>query len=224
MAATTRLAHVLLPNINLAVHEGAHPRVGALDVLPFVLLEGSEAELIDSCRHWAERFSAEFEIPVHLYEKAALSGREFRLPYLRGQMGSIQAPIELNRPVHPNWGTTIIGVRDFLLATNINVNGSDLDRVKEVAKQIRVLRDGGEVRLAGVRALGFELKSRGISQLSLNFTQPDSTTFDTVYEICRTYLQAKGLRILETELIGVIRTRDAETATHLKFDPSQLVG
>lgn len=221
--AALNLANLLLPKIDLQEQHGVHPRVGALDVMPFVLLAGSEPELINACRKWASRFSRKFNIPYHLYEKAAYEGKESRLPYLRGQMHDLHAPIELKADPHPHWGVSIIGVRDFLLATNIDVDSPNARFVKDLARQIRTQREEGDPTLAGVRALGFELKSRGITQLSINMTQPNVTRFDDVYQVALQELKAKGVSIVGTELIGIIRERDLAGAQYLRFDPSQVV-
>ncbi|MBS1726607.1 MAG: hypothetical protein JST51_07785 [Armatimonadetes bacterium] len=221
LSAATELGRLILPHIDLHVRSGVHPRVGALDVMPFVLLDGDESILITDCRGWAQAFSDEFEVPVHLYEKAALPGREHRLPYLRGQVAG--PPIELNRPVHPKWGVSVVGVRDFLLAANIDVATTELGLVRRAAKRIRDERDAGVDALRGVRALGFELRSRGMTQLSLNLTEPDQTSFDEVYAYCLAALDDFGATIVGTELIGVIRERDLPGAKRLQIDPRQVV-
>ena len=220
--ALDALADFLLPYIDLQVQKGVHPRVGGLDVAPFVLLEGYEPELIEGVTIWALKFSNRFDVPVHLYEKAAKPGREHRLPYLRGQVGNLDLAPDFGHYLHPKWGKTIVGVRDFLLAANLNLLISDIATIKSVAQEIRFQRDHGHLALQGVRALAFELKSQGMTQLSLNLTDPNATTFDGVFAIAEDLLD--GLEIfIETELIGVIRERDVAGAQHLTFDPSQVV-
>jgi glutamate formiminotransferase len=217
------LAAAFLPQIDLSNQHGVHPRVGALDVAPFVLLEGSESQLIDLAISWSEHFSRQFGVPVHLYEKAAKIGNEFRLPYLRGQVGALEQLPDFGSLEHPQWGTSVVGVRDFLLAANLNLASDDIVAVRAVAKEMRFQRDRGRPELLGVRALGFELKSRNMVQLSLNFTNPDATTFDTVFEIASELLNEEPIFVAETELIGVIRERDLAGATQLSYDPSQVV-
>ncbi len=213
----------LLPNINLESQRGVHPRVGALDVAPFVLLDGFERELISATNQWAANFSSRFEIPVHLYEKSASPGMEYRLPYLRGQVGHTEQLPDLWSLEHRQFGTTIVGVRDFLLAANLNLATDDIKAVRATAKELRFQRDRGRTELIGLRALGFELKSRNMTQLSLNFTNPDATTFDAVFEIASDLLIEVPIFVAETELIGVIRERDLAGATQLSYDPSQVV-
>ena len=221
--AMDRLCEVLLPQIDLKFQQGVHPRVGALDVAPFVLLEGSELDLISATRTWAYSFSMRFRVPTHLYERAARQGNEYRLPYLRGQMGELEKLPDFGSLEHEKWGTTIVGVRSFLLAANLNLATGNIIEVREVAKELRAQRDNGNQALAGVRALGFKLNSRGITQLSLNFTNPDETTFDAAFEIAESLLAQKAIFVIETELIGVIRSKDVPGARHLTIEPSQVV-
>jgi glutamate formiminotransferase len=221
--ALDQLADFLLPRIDLRVQSGVHPRVGALDVAPFVLLEGSETHLIRDVNHWAARLSDRFQMPVHLYEKSAEGGHEYRLPYLRGQLGNTEQLPNFGSLAHERWGTTVVGVRDFLLATNINFAIDDPSDVKYVAKELRFMRDHGNPDLQGVRALGFTLESQCMTQLSLNLTQPNLTSFDRVMEVANELLDGMEIFIIETELIGVIRSRDLHGATTLSYDPSQVV-
>ncbi len=221
--AARELARLLLPEIDLQLQHGVHPRVGALDVMPFVLLDGSEAALVASCREWAASYSSEFGIPVYLYEKAAFEGRESSLPVLRGQLGPVGQSYDFGTYPHPRWGASIVGVRDFLLAANLNLATNDLSVVRAAAKAIRTARDAGHPSLIGVRALGFELASRDATQLSLNFTRPNDVTFDGVFEFAADWLTEHGVAIEDTELIGVIRRRDVSGATRLHIDPAQIV-
>ena len=222
--AMNSLVAIILPKIDIRRETGVHPRVGGLDVAPFVLLEGLESELIEETRAWAEQFSLAFSVPVHLYEKAALADRENRLPYLRGQMGELAKLPDFGSLDHPRWGTAVVGVRDFLLAANLNFNPvADIRDVRAVAQEIRFQREHNNPALKGVRALAFELKSQGLVQLSLNLTEPNSTTFDQVYEFAMEMLADESPFLIDTELIGVIRERDVAGARHLTFDSSQVV-
>ncbi len=218
-----RLCEVLLPKIDLKFQQGVHPRIGALDVAPFVLIEGLESDLISATQTWSESFSLRFRVPTHLYEKAARKGSEYRLPYLRGQMGELEKLPDFGSLEHEQWGTTIVGVRDFLLAANLNLASDNITAVKDVAKRLRYQRDCGNQALSGVRALGFKLSSQGITQLSLNFTNLDATTFDSAFEIAEALLAEQTIFVIETELIGVIRSKDVQGARHLTIEPSQVV-
>jgi glutamate formiminotransferase len=222
-AGMSNLAELLLPSINIAIQNGVHPRVGALDVAPFVILEGYEFDLIEGTRTWASNYSRTFDVSVRLYEKSAEKGNEWRLPYLRGQVGELTQKNDFESEGQTKWGTTIIGVRDFLIAANINLATNNMAVAKRVATEIRQMREQCHPEFVGVRALGFALESRRASQLSLNFTEPDITSFDPVFCFAKERFEALGVGILDSELIGVIRERDLSGTTNLTIDPSQVV-
>ncbi len=205
------LCSVWFPLIDLSAEaSGVHPKVGALDVCPFVLLEGEETKLIEAVGEFGRGFSPRFEIPVRFYER---SGDGAALPDFR--RGGVHA--QLDR--HPKWGVTVMGVRGFLLAINVNFSDLTLTKAREIAAKIRHDRDAGEPRFTGVRALGLSLASRGQTQVSMNFTQPDLTSVDDVVEYIETQAGSRG----ETELIGVIRERDLATSTRLQVRAEQVV-
>lgn len=213
-----QLCKQFLDGINLG-KGGVHPFSGALDVVPFVLLNGSESELVGEVRKWAETFSRAWTIPVHLYEKAAFPGEESRLPVLRGQLGPITKPFDFGTASHLRWGYSVVGVRDFLLAVNFNFAEQDLARVKELAKQIRRLRESGQAEWSGVRALAFCLESQRTAQLSFNLTDPNRTSIDQIHSWVNRQISSN----FATELIGVIRDRDLPNSTCLLPEPSQIV-
>ena len=198
---------------------GVHPFSGALDVAPFVLLEGSESELIPMIRDWASSLFDRRVIPVRLYEKAARPGKEHRLPVLRGQLGPFTAPFDFGHVEHPQWGYSVVGVRDFLLAVNFNFPMTSLAKVRELAREIRALREDGDPEFEGVRSLAFQLRQRGFAQLSLNLTVPDRTSVD---QLCN-WVGNKTNIAFATELIGVIREVDLPKSTCLSPAWSQIV-
>ncbi|MEI7575467.1 MAG: hypothetical protein WCK51_01125 [Armatimonadota bacterium] len=198
---------------------GVHPFSGALDVAPFVLLDGSESKLIGEVKEWAKEFSGTWSIPVHMYEKAALPGAESRLPVLRGQLGPVTKPFDFGTASHSWWGYSVIGAREFLLAVNFNFGAPDLTRVRELAKEIRRIRESGEAEWAGVRVLAFHLQKQEIAQLSFNLTQPNRTSIDYIHSWVSDQIASN----FETELIGVIRDVDLPNSTCLVPEPSQIV-
>lgn len=212
-----RLCNLLLPSIDLTAPSGVHPRSGALDVAPFVRLSPSLnlQEHIDDLGSW---LWGEFKVPVRLYEQSAKPGREAKLPVLRGQVGHFKQPFDFGMEANLRWGTTIMGIRDFLLATNIDIANEDVTSVRKVAKEIRLRREERDPIFVGVRALAFPLASRNLTQLSLNLTQPDITSFDDVFSFV-----AEQLPVQRTELIGVIRRADLPKCTQLTVDPRQVV-
>jgi glutamate formiminotransferase len=222
------LCMVLLPQIDLTQHKGIHPRIGALDVCPFILYpEDDFREASLWVEEWARWLSKTFDLPVFLYEKSAKQGPA-ELPLLRGK-GFEQL---LNKPLRPDLGpsalhsklgATITGIRDFLIAMNINLATQDLAFAKKLAAEIRALRDQGDPRFAGVRALGFDLTSRGMVQVSLNLIQPDQTSPDFFVEWVSEKCAQARVVVEGTELIGVIRRKDLPKATLLEIRRAQVV-
>ena len=203
-AATFALAAAWLPQIDLRTQHGVHPRIGALDVCPFV----GDIDVPTV----AERFWRAFGIPVTLYEKSA-PGRT--LPDVRRGL----YPPDFGSEPHPRWGVTVMGQRNFLIALNVNLATMDLTIAKTVARQIRLNREAGIPNFSGVRALAFSLESRQMTQISMNITQPDEISIDELVGWIRRQIPVSG----RTELIGVIRRRDLATATVLDVQSAQIV-
>lgn len=224
---TLEIAATVLPSIDLSRHTGVHPRIGAMDVAPFLRLDPGPPPLLE-VEEFAVTFAERFEIPVFLYERSERGRHEADLPTLRqGGFGRLlerdlkpdYGPIR----AHLRWGASVVGVRDWLLAVNVNLASADLVAARELARRVRHLRQEGDERFLGVRSLGFGLGSREQSQLSLNFTLPDITPVDPVVEWAMDQVTALGTRVVGTELIGVIRARDVPTATRLPIRPEQIV-
>lgn len=236
-AAIVSIAERILPEVNLESHEGVHPRVGVLDVCPFVSLLPPEAsveerieekaDLVGASRRLAAEFSASFRIPTRLYEYAADRERPSALPVLRSAKAELPPPDfgseYLGTGRHLRNGFSIFGVRDFLIAANINIDTQDPVLSLEIARVIRQARQAEDIRFRGVRALGLELPSVGQTQVSLNLTEPDHTSFDEVYQFVKDYCQEHTLSIARTELIGVIRRVDLEKSTYLEVAEAQIV-
>lgn len=223
-----RLAEAAFERIDLNRHIGVHPRIGALDVCPFIVLEPGAYPLASKIELFAKKLADRFELPIFLYEKSEHGVHQRDLPALRkGGFGSLLArtlePDFGPNAAHRFLGATVLGERDFLIAMNVNFKGNDLEAVKGIAKAIRRSRDSGDDRFAGVRALGFPLASRNQVQLSLNITQPDLVTPDEMIQW--SLQQARGVRLAhaKSELIGVIRRRDLPGSQFLPIHPSQIV-
>ena len=228
-AALVDLCGLAFPRIDLNRHIGVHPRIGALDVCPFVAPWGCEpAEMRAWVDHVAAKIAGTFEVPVFLYEKSEKGRHEADLPSLRkGGFGAL-----LERELQPDFGpdraspllgATILGWRDFLIAMNVDFEVADTSFVRKLAKQARTLRSEGDPRFLGVRALGLPLPSRGLSQLSLNLTLPDVTPVDPVIEWVFEQAVANGVRTVGPELIGVARDVDMEHATRLQVQKRQVL-
>lgn len=230
LALLGEIAFEVMDACNLQRHVGVHPRIGALDVCPFVALPGrsESSDLIPLASAFSEWLAATFDVPVFLYEKSARQDAKKRLPTLRkGGFGAL-LDVELSPDfgpvhVHPHRGASVVGVRDFLIACNVNFHSSNLVAVQRIAKEIRDRRKFQMADYGGVRALGFPLASREMVQVSLNFTSPDSHPCDPVLRWILETAEAAGLGEGTTELIGVIRDIDLPGATLLHPSANQVV-
>lgn len=221
--------------IDLNHHIGVHPRIGALDVCPFVPLGGrgeDRRNAMQTALALAERTGAmiatKFSVPVYLYEHSARSGRESTLPALRkggfgGLLGRRLNPDFGPTEAHPRLGVSVVGVRDFLVAINCNLSDEQPHVAQGLAKRIRDLRAAGDQRFLGVRALGFALASRGMSQVSLTLTLPDLSPIDPIIQWVQDQAYAQRIGFAGVELIGVIRRKDLEHATKVYPRKAQVI-
>ena len=197
--------------IDLNKHKGQHPRMGALDVLPFVPLSGVT---IDDCIEIANKVAAKIaknlKIPVYLYEAAAKRPERANLENVRrGEFEGLREAILKDdtrypdygpRMLHPTAGATAVGARMPLIAFNINLASKDVQVAKAIAKKIRASSGG----LPKVKALGFELQARGIVQVSMNITDYTVTHISKVFEAVSEEAKVHGVEIAESEIIGLI--------------------
>jgi glutamate formiminotransferase len=226
--ALMSLCDAAFDTIDLRKHVGVHPRVGALDVCPFVLLEGEPLEGLAFAEYTASRLAATYELPIFLYEKSERGRHESDLPSLRkGGFGSLAGKVlhpDFGPPhVHPALGLTICGLRDHLIAFNVNFRREDPAFAKSLASKARKLRSNGDERFLGARALGFSLSSKELSQLSINLTLPDLTFADPIVEWAREQADESDVAVAGVELIGVIRAQDLFGASFLPVRPTQVV-
>ncbi|GBC95933.1 Glutamate formimidoyltransferase [bacterium HR16] len=228
--AAFRCARVAVERIDLRSHRGVHPRIGAVDVMPFIPLRNVEMpECAQIAREVGYRIARELEVPVYFYEYAALPGRPTDLPTIRRggferwagrPLTGDRAPDAGPAFLHPTAGAAIVGARGPLIAFNINLGTDRLEVAQHIARTIRREREHIP-QLAGVRALGLLLASRGIAQVSLNLTQPDRSPLWWVLEYVRERAEEQGVRILETELIGVApASAIAGVAAHYLRNPA----
>jgi glutamate formiminotransferase len=222
------LCDLAFDSIDLRNHVGVHPRVGALDVCPFVLLDGDLLDGLAFAEYTASRIASTYEIPVFLYEKSERGRHESDLPSLRkGGFGSLIEK-ELNpdfglKRAHPALGATICGLRDHLIAFNINFRNENAAFAGNLASRARKMRLNGDERFLGTRALGFSLASKGWTQLSINLTLPDLTYVDPIVEWARKQAESSDIAVAGTELIGVIRAQDLLGASCLPIRFTQVV-
>ena len=194
--AAVRMAGLAAELIDLREHQGAHPRIGATNVVPFVPLSGSTlAECAALAWSTGEEINRRYGIPVFFYEAAA------RQPQHRNLADVRQHPVDPDLPgTHPSAGAVVIGARKFLIAYNINLNTSDVAIAKLIARQIRE-RDGG---LKAVKALGLLLESRGCAQVSMNLVDHEITGIEDVNRAVADAAARLGVGILDFELIGLL--------------------
>lgn len=197
--------------IDLRTHAGVHPRIGATDVLPFVPVSGVTMEqCIAIAADAGQRIWQELSIPVYFYERAALRPDRARLEHVRGngfewlreeiRSNPDRGPDIGERKLHESAGAIAIGARPFLIAFNVNLRTKDLAIARRIARAVRE-RDGG---LPFVKALGFELESRGIVQVSLNLVDYEQTPIAGAFAAVQEQADSEGVDILSTELVGLL--------------------
>jgi len=225
-----RGAIVAAQRIDLSKQTGVHPRIGAADVIPFVPLAGST---MDECVTIARRAARELwqraQLPSYFYEFAAEPPKQLEQVRKGGFEALIQStagrePDTGGPGVHPTAGASAIGARRLLIACNVNLATRDLDLAKRIARKIRASSGG----FPYVKALGFDLASRGLVQVSLNLTHHEVSPLHTVYEAIRNEAQQAGVEVAETELIGFIPQAAAQKAADFlsrcaAFQPSRIL-
>jgi glutamate formiminotransferase len=213
--------------IDMTRHSGAHPRIGATDVLPFIPLEGVSTE---ECVALAHRVGHEiwerYRIPVYFYEAAATKPERVHLEDVRrGQFEGLReaAPGDPGRfpdvgepRLHATAGATAVGVRKILIAFNIQLNTCDAAIAKSIAKSIRFSSGG----LPHVKAMGVNLISRGIAQVSINLTDFEQTPLHRVFEMARREAERHGCKVVGTEVIGLLPRKaiEASAAYYLQLE------
>lgn len=222
MGAMESAVEVALERIDMRQHHGRHPRIGAVDVIPFIPLGDTTMEqCVAGARDFAERLADRFDLPVYLYGEAALRPERRILAHVRrpGFEGLAQA---MARPggdpdcgpaqPHPSAGATVVGARPFLIAWNIQLSTTDVAVARRIAGRIRE-RDGG---LPAVQALGIDLASQGCSQLSMNILDHEQTPIWRVWEEAERLAAEEGVSLLDSELIGLAPARAlVDVADHI---------
>ena len=200
---------VAIVQIDMQQHQGQHPRIGAVDVVPFVPLGDTPMEeCIGLARDFGARVAQRFELPVYLYARAALRSdrtvlADVRRPQYEGLKRVISRPG--NEPdygpmrVHPRAGAVAVGARPFLIAYNINLDSEDIELAKRIAHRIRE-RSGG---LPRVQALGLYLEDLKCAQVSMNLLDFKVTSMWQVWESVAALAAAEGVELRESELIGL---------------------
>ncbi len=197
--------------IDMRVHSGVHPRLGATDVLPFVPIRGVTIADVAAIAHQAgERIARELSIPVFFYERAALKPERVNLEDVRrGALELLreQIAVEPSRApdvgplrVHETAGAIAVGARPFLIAFNVNLNTRDVSVAKQIARAVRA-RHGG---LPFLKALGFELSTRRQVQVSMNLVNYETTGMTAAYNAVRAEAERLGVEIASAEIVGLV--------------------
>ena len=196
--------------IDLDVHRGQHPRIGATDVVPFVPIAGvSMDDCVAMARRLGERVAHELAIPVYLYEHAATRPERRNLADIRqGEYETLKQEIVTKPERAPDYGpkkigsagAVVIGARPFLIAYNVNLATSDVQIAKDIARVIRE-KGGG---LKSVKANGFMLREKNIAQVSMNLTDFNVTGILTALNTVKVEAEKRGVQVLESEIVGLV--------------------
>jgi glutamate formiminotransferase len=194
--------------IDLREHEGAHPRIGAADVVPLVPLRSEdEPAAREAALALAERVGSELELPVFLYARLTKDRREPAF-FRRGGPEELQRRIDSGElapdrgpaTLHPTAGGVLIGVRRPLIAFNVNLRGATVETAREIAAIVRE-RDGG---FPGVRALGLDLPKAGLVQVSMNVTDWEAAALHTIVATIVAEAETRGAEVAGSELVGLM--------------------
>ncbi|HUQ41583.1 MAG TPA: glutamate formimidoyltransferase [Candidatus Limnocylindrales bacterium] len=225
-AAAHALVDVALREIDMRTHSGAHPRIGAVDVIPFVPVSGVTMDDAVALAHrFGEEVGAKHGVPVYFYANAARRPDRVKLGDIRNktQYEGLRAAIATTHvpdagpsSFNERAGGIVVGARPFLIAFNIELDTTDLAIAKKIAKEIRESSGG----LRGIQALGFELTGPARVQVSMNVLDFNVTSLATVWREVATRAEAAGAKILRGELIGLIPLDAAlqVTADALRLD------
>ena len=209
--AALRGVGVAAERIDLTRQTGAHPRIGAADVVPFVpITDFSMDDCVELARRTGREIWKRYKIPVYFYEAAATRPERVNLENVRrGQFELLQAEV-LSNPdrapdvggprLHPTAGATAVGAREFLIAYNINLNTDDVSIANRIAKAVRSSSGG----LSHVKAIGVYLKTRDLAQVSMNLTNFHQTSLLQVFQAGRGQAERMGAGIVGSEIVGLV--------------------
>ncbi|KPJ79092.1 MAG: glutamate formiminotransferase [Deltaproteobacteria bacterium SG8_13] len=196
--------------IDMRKHQGQHPRMGAVDVVPFIPVKNiTMDEVVTFSRQVAEEIGQTFQLPVFLYEASAARPQRQNLAAIRkGQFEGMEAKLKdpVWKPdfgpaqVHPTAGVTAVGARMPLVAYNVNLDTDKLEIADAIAKKVRHISGG----LRYCKALGIEMQDRGLVQVSINMTDYTRTALYRVFELIRIEARRYGVNIVGSEIVGLV--------------------
>ena len=209
--AALDLAMKCVELIDMNKHKGEHPRMGAIDVVPFVpVYNVTMEECVKLAHEFAKEFAEKSGVPCFMYEEAATRpDRKNLADVRRGEFEGLKEEIGKNpdrvpdygpNRIHPTAGATAVGARFFLIAFNVNLGTSDIEIAKKIAKAVRYSSGGYRY----VKAMGFELKERGIVQVSMNLTNYKKTPIFRVFETIKNEAERYGVPVVGSEIVGLV--------------------
>ncbi len=196
--------------IDMNKHKGEHPRIGATDVIPFIpISDVTMGECVKLAKELGQDIAIKLNIPVYLYAEAATRPERVRLPDIRkGEYEGLKKEIKTNPDKKPDFGpsemttagATVVGARHPLIALNVNLNTNNLGIAKDIAKKIRESSGG----FKAVQAKGFDIKERGIVQVSMNLLNYKVTSVLKVFNAIKREAEKQGVEVIESEIIGLV--------------------
>ena len=210
-AAALDIAMKCVKLIDMNKHKGEHPRMGAIDVVPFIpVAEVTMEECVSLANEFAKEFFEKTQVPCYLYEDAAKrEDRRNLADVRRGEYEGLKEEIGKNpdrvpdygpNKMHPTAGATAVGARFFLIAFNVNLGTTNIEVAKNIAKAIR--QSSGGYR--HVKAMGFEIKERAVVQVSMNLTNYQKTPIFRVFETIKNEARRYGVPVIESEIVGLV--------------------
>jgi glutamate formiminotransferase / 5-formyltetrahydrofolate cyclo-ligase len=233
-SAVPELFAVAVDRIDLRDHRGEHPRLGAVDVVPFIPIEGATmADCVSLAREVGQAVAERFGVPIFLYEEAASSPHRRNLEDIRrGQFEGLAekmrdpqwAPDFGPLAPHPSAGASVVGARMPLIAYNVNLGTADLEVARRIAKGIR--HSSGGYRF--VKAMGVMLQERNLAQVSINMTDFKKTPLHRVFETVKSEAARYGVAVIGSEIVGLVPSEALlDAADHFlrleRFDASQIL-
>lgn len=209
--AVMAASKIAVENIDLNTHQGAHPRMGAIDVIPFTPVSNiTMEECVELAHSFGERFNRELNVPVYYYEEAAVMPGRTRLEVIRkGQYEVLKEEVVTKperRPdlgeakLHETAGATVIGARKFLVAFNVNLNTTDVNIAKAIGKRVRASGGG----FTSIKGIGLALEDKGMVQVSMNIVDYEKTAIYRALEFIRMEAARWGVTVNGTEVYGMI--------------------
>lgn len=233
-AAALALAEGALAAIDMRGHRGVHPRIGALDVLPFIPLGSlTMADAVAVARRVGRTVGERFDLPVYLYGEAAAAEKRRRLAVIRrGEYEGLERKLADPRwtpdcgpaRFNPKSGATAVGARGVLVAFNVWLDSDDLDVARAIAREIRESSGGAQ----GLQAMGVPLAGRGIVQVSMNLLDYRRTSIARAFDLVRSEAAGRGVDVRRSELVGLapreaFEGRSPESLGLTDFTPEKLL-